>query len=116
MPKKTPIQSRAGEWTMRDIYDMLMFDIEPELMTDMLTTLEDIYKGETRSQRKKRMQRYAEAFHEFGERFALLMELWKGEIHVFKENALKSIKESATSVDQAKLQELEQLFSHKKDA
>jgi len=113
---KNPKQTSSGDWTIKDFYDLIMFDIEPELTTYMIPDLEVIYKDETKEERKMRAERYAEAFAEFEHRFKLLMSLWKGEINYFKDDVLSKLKSSAKKEDLSKLKDIEKIISDPKNA
>ena len=56
-----PLKHRPPEW----LYDQIMREIEPDLVTDVLTTLTQKYKKETAAQAKLREERYAKAFKIF---------------------------------------------------
>ena len=47
------------------LYDAIMQTVEPDLLSTAIPHLAEKYAGETREQRKKRMQRYAKAFDAF---------------------------------------------------
>jgi len=106
MPKHTT-KNQAGGLALEEIYNMLMYDIEPELMTDMLPELAEIYAGETEEERAERGERYARAFETFTERFAQILDLWKEELLAFKEKALAAFKERSTKEDAKKLSDIE---------
>ena len=86
---------------------MLMYDIEPELMTDIIPQLSEIYEGETEEERKERGKRYAKAFEEFSERFSKILDLWKEELQKFKEKALAEFKKRSASEDAKHLSDIE---------
>ena len=45
-----------------DVYNLLMYAIEPDLTTFMLPTLEEKYKNETAEQKTERTAKYSAAF------------------------------------------------------
>ena len=65
---------------MEEIYNLLMRQIEPELVTDMLPQLGELYPDETPAEWKKRQERYQRAFALYEERFTALMTQWKEDI------------------------------------
>ena len=75
MPTKTKDQPK--DESMEDTYNLLMWEIEPDLTTVMLPHLDEIYEGETKKEQKNRLTWYAQAFEIFQERFALFMDVWK---------------------------------------
>lgn len=63
MPKPTPPPpARPAIPTGRELYDMLMAHIEPELTTEGRKKLAETYANETPENKAKRMKRYALAF------------------------------------------------------
>ena len=48
-----------------EIYNLLMGQIEPDLTTDMLPVLDELYMDETNEEREKRGERYGAAFADF---------------------------------------------------
>ena len=53
-----------------DIYNAIMAEIEPELTTDVLPTLEEKYKDESPEERTERFARYEAAFAQYEECYA----------------------------------------------
>ncbi len=62
------------------IYDLLMADIEPELVTANMPYLDTAYEGETEDQKEIRLERYRMAFEVFTERYEQLMDIWHKEL------------------------------------
>jgi len=79
MSKKTHITLQT-EWKMEDIYNLLMSDIEPDLMTENISILDDLYSYESEEERKSRMEWYAEAMIIFKDRFEKFARIWKEEM------------------------------------
>ena len=97
-------------WTIEDIYNMLMFDIEPELMTNILPDLEELYPNESEEEKKERLARYAKAFEEFTMKFEEFMGAWKEQLHDFKKNILAHFKQESGAQDKTDLENLERSF------
>jgi len=57
----------------KQIYDQIMAQIDPELVTDSLNTLSEKYKDETPEQATARSARYEAAFAEYDKRYAAYM-------------------------------------------
>ena len=93
---------------MQEIYDLLMFDINPELMSDMITLLPEIYKGESKEQHAERMEHYQESFEIFYQRFDMLLSLWKNELNVFKKEAFREFEAKALSGEDEDISQLQQ--------
>ena len=79
-----PEQNTPIHWTFDDLYNLLMYDIEQDLLTENLPTLEEKYKGETEEQQKERARRYARALSEYLKRFEKIMSAWKGRMDDIK--------------------------------
>lgn len=88
---------------LQELYNTLMYTIEPELMTDMLPMLDAIYKDETKENRAIRLAWYAEAFEMFAEHFSKFMGIWKHEIAAVRRTAL-ALKEQGDQDDLSNLE------------
>ncbi|MFA6038909.1 MAG: hypothetical protein WCV62_05255 [Candidatus Peribacteraceae bacterium] len=66
--KALPLRIPSG----RRIYDALMAQIEPDLVTATIPTLENTYKDETPEQNAERRKRYLAAFAKYDRAFAAL--------------------------------------------
>ncbi len=55
------------------VYDMLMQNIEPDLVTAQLPLLKEKYKDETPEQAKERAERYDKAFVEYDRQYVAYM-------------------------------------------
>lgn len=84
---------RTARWTVEELYDLIMYDIEPELLSSVLPGLEELYKDETKEQHDERMARYRMAFALFYERFDMLLSIWKEELEVFRKEAFRRFEE-----------------------
>ena len=54
----------------KELYDSIMKDIEPDLLMDVIPTLDAKYAGETPEQNAERQARYQKAFTEYDKRYA----------------------------------------------
>jgi len=106
-PHKTVTE---GSFQIEDLYNLLMVEIEPDLTTDMLPLLSEMYEGESAENRKARSERYAEAFEEFAIRFDKAMAIWKEQIHKFKEKAFGIARERSGKNDVQALSDIERSF------
>jgi uncharacterized protein YukE len=105
--KKEPM---AISWTTEDLYNLLMRGIEPDLCTDTLYLLDDMYEEETPQQRSLRMVWYAEAFEQFLERYQQFTEALHGEFRKIN-TALRRIAESGNQAkDDSITKDLEAFF------
>lgn len=100
-------KARTRSPIVEQLYDMLMYDIEPELMTSMIPELDRVYADEAKEEKKERAARYAKAIQTFNERLAKLLTLWKQELLAFREQAFASAKATLGREEQEKLSEIE---------
>lgn len=88
----TSTQTHGPALDSTQLYNLIMGGIEPELTTDMLPMLADIYADETPEQRKERASWYAIAFDIFEEKKKIFVEGWK--------NYYKNLRNQATEFAQ----------------
>jgi hypothetical protein len=93
-PKKQTATVAAQNLSADEVYDLLMKDIEPELMSGMVETLEETYKGETAEQAKARAQRYRKAFAAYDRALATYV----GKLNA---NTTRNARAAAKSIEQA---------------
>ncbi|MBT3834761.1 hypothetical protein HOF56_00775 [Candidatus Peribacteria bacterium] len=108
MTKKQDTQ--AKNLTMEQVYDLLMINIEPDLTSWSIPTLDDVYSDETKEEKTERMERYEDAFRLFSERFDYMLGEWKGQLLKFKEDAIKKLKVKTKAEDAAKMKEIEKFI------
>ncbi len=70
MSLQDPVPAAPAIPTARELYDAIMRDIEPELLTKNLTTLRERYKNETSEQKAARLKRYNAAFAQYQNRYS----------------------------------------------
>ncbi|MDD5623293.1 MAG: hypothetical protein PHI23_01125 [Candidatus Peribacteraceae bacterium] len=102
-----PPPSKSGE----EIYDAIMREIEPELVTDQLPLLKEKYKEETPEQKNERGARYQKAFEEYDRRYKLYLSAQHEKVRQFKKSALGFVEAHTNQDDAAKMQSLESSFS-----
>ncbi len=96
----------------REIYDMLMKEIEPELMHDHLPLLAEKYKNEKPEATKVRAKRYKEAFARFEAELKAYTEKTHADIHSYKRKAVAYIEERSRQREEAAMDaSLEEQFS-----
>lgn len=71
------------------LYNIFMLDIEPDLTTDMLPLLEDVYNWQTPEEKEVRLSWYREALEICTNRLASFVDVWSTEV----DNVKKVIKE-----------------------
>ncbi len=95
---------------MEEIYNILMSEIEPELMTGMIPMLDDLYIEETPEEKKERGERYARAFILFQERFQDFCGAWKQSLLSIKHHYVQKKEGQDQQEDQYHMDELETSF------
>ena len=80
--------SLAQELTLEELYDALMFEVEPELTLDAMQYVNDWHFGETLDEKTVRMARYERAFEIVEERMKKLMCAWEYELVSVKNKIL----------------------------
>ncbi len=94
------------------MYNMLMMQIEPDLVTSSLPVLNDKYKNETPEQSAARAKRYEAAFAEYEKRLSEYLGNLQQKTHEYRRTALQSAEQDEKDKDNQKLHSLEQAFSH----
>ncbi|MFH0770716.1 MAG: hypothetical protein V1926_05070 [Candidatus Peregrinibacteria bacterium] len=64
------------DWNMGDLYDAVMFDIEPDLLLDHLPALQRELALLPEHERRKRVQHYSAAMKEFCTRFERALQVF----------------------------------------
>lgn len=84
--------------TARQIYDRLMREIEPELVSDIVPTLAQTYAKETRAQRLQRLDRYRRAMEIYRRRATAWWSLVTERLHQY----YRRLRESAERINHEK--------------
>ena len=108
MTKQTSTHKAQPYFSAQWVYDELMSRIEPDLVSNHISLLEKKYAGETKEQRKDRMEHYVVAFFIFEEcmkDLQIAMEedvrAWKKQMaHVSKGETVKNEHASMRSIEQ----------------
>jgi RPA family protein len=98
-----PIKFLSG----KEIYDSIMQQIEPELVSVMLPTLKEKYKNETAEEKTKRKDRYNKAFAKYHEMYTAYMADLDARIHRYHKEAMRSIEDFTRRGEDRALEELE---------
>ena len=93
------------------IYDSIMQEIEPELMSTVIPTLEEKYQNETPEEAKVRKARYDKAFAEYDKRYAAYMTKVEGQVKNLRKQALKQAEQNSRQEDESQLNSLEATMS-----
>lgn len=94
-----------------EIYDRIMDDIEPDLVTANLPEIDSKYEGETDKEKKTRYKRYEAAFAEYEKRFKEWMAHLKRQFEQARKKLVKKAEAKSASQEAEKLEELEDMFA-----
>ena len=108
-------EHQNSQWVLW-LYDQIMGQIEPDLLSDQIPLLEEKYKTETAEERKNRTDAYAKAFHIFDEVFKEMASGIYAEVEQLKHLAQKDRAFDEQSQHQGELQSLEQQLDFPTDA
>jgi len=97
--------------TAEEIYNGLMRDIEPDLLTDQIPLLDEKYANETEEEKKARMARYTEAYAKYDVEYNTYIADLKEKASEYKKAAFKEAEEKDQKQEQAALAQLESQFS-----
>ncbi len=90
-----------------DLYDQIMGEIEPELVSSVYDTLEEKYKNETPDEKSARQARYDKAFTEYERRFSLYTSEWNGKLRTFQSGVIHALEADDRDEDSALMTQLE---------
>lgn len=103
------------DWTVEDVYNLIMEEIEPELTTHMVEHLDDIYKDETKIARAERAERYKNAFELFQGIWSGLTGALKADAQGIKDSLIDQMKKKANVEDDEAMKNLEDAFLEDED-
>ena len=106
-PSSAGIPAIPAKRTGREIYDSIMREIEPELLSTELPNLDEMYKDDTPAQAKERAERYIRAMEEYEKRYAQYRQDQEAHTRAFKLGAIHCVEQKAAGDEQAKMQSLE---------
>jgi hypothetical protein len=112
VPKHKDPKTSSIDPGIAELYNVLMYDIEPELCTWSLPTLEARYKKETDAEYRKRMERYAKAIEIFGKKFGAAMAIWKDELAALQRDAAEILQAQGQAGEKLVIEKLEDDFQH----
>lgn len=100
LPKPPKIKSG------REIYDSIMGQIEPELVSAEIPKLKEKYSNETTEQKSARGERYRKAFIKYYEMFEIYVADMREKIRRYQRNAMKTVEEISQWEDSSALDNL----------
>lgn len=80
--------------SIEDLYNLLMYDVEQDLLSYNLEKLDTWYKDESAEDRSMRMQRYGMALALFAEKFSRFKSALKSELKEFQSTLLDRYKDN----------------------
>lgn len=90
-----------------DLYDTIMNEIEPDLVSSAYETLDEKYKNETPAEKSARQARYDKAFAEYERRFALYTNEWNSRLRTFQTGLIKAMEADDRDEDSGLMSQLE---------
>jgi predicted S18 family serine protease len=94
-----------------DLYDQIMSEIEPELVSTVYKTLDEKYKNETPEEKALRQARYDKAFTEYQRRFQLYTNEWSGKLRTFQTGVVQALEADDRAEDDGVMLQLESAFA-----
>ena len=91
----------------KEVYDSIMKQIDPELLSDSLPTLEEKYEKETAKEKEARRKRYNVAFKKYHETYTAYLSDLDARIHRYQREAMKSIEDRSHQQEEKQLEDLE---------
>lgn len=97
-------------WSMKELYDLLMYDIEPDLVSSNIPLLDARHANESSNAKQLRYQKYAKAAEEFQERFTECMRIWSEKMTDFQKEQFSILKTASNDRDENNIDQLEKLI------
>lgn len=97
--------------TGAEIYDGLMADIEPDLVSAAIPLIDAKYAGETPEQTAERLARYKAAYEEYERRFNEWADEMEVLVNAYRKDALKLEEQDSKEQESAELGNLEAQFN-----
>ncbi len=95
----------------QEVYDSIMREIEPDLTSDMVETLDAKYAGESEVDKNARMERYKKAFVTYQERYKAFQQKQKSEIRSVGRSLKKNVESKSSEMDNSDIQDIESAMS-----
>ncbi len=95
----------------QEIYDMIMSQIEPELVSENLPTLEEKYKDEPEEKKQERLKKYEKAFEEYDKAYELYISDIREKVRRYRHLSFAWAEAQSKNDEDGRLAELEESFS-----
>lgn len=89
------------------VFDLIMAQIEPDLVSTTVTTLDEKYKDETPAQAKARAERYVKAYEKYEEAYARFTSFMNVRVAGWQHITIKRAEEKSNKTDASELSSLE---------
>ena len=110
-PEVTVTADANGKLDPASVYDALMGQIDPELVTSEIPKLTEKYKDETTKQRETRGERYQEAYKQYESMLTEFVVGLKEHTNTQRRKALASAEAESRKAEEGELQKMEELFT-----
>ena len=97
--------------TAAEIYDAIMKDIEPELLSTNLSKLAEQNKDESPEENAQRRERYVKAMVQFEAQYAIYLAEQKQAISAYRRTAIASLEQKSQAKEADTLTDLEAAIS-----
>lgn len=105
------VQQQDNDELATQLYDMLMRNIEPDLLSYNIPKLDEYYASESEEEHEERMKRYEQAYEEFEYVFQDFMNEVQDEVRVNKRSALVAQEAENREEEEGELANLEAALS-----
>lgn len=96
----------------KEVYDKIMREIESDLCSDAIDTIDEKYPNETKEENAARMERYKKALIKFQEEYEKYRVKRDTEIRSFGKGLMKSVEEHASKDEKDTMSDLESAISN----
>jgi hypothetical protein len=108
----TQTTTTANPQDMEDVYNALMWNIEPELTTEFMDDLEFLYANETDEERELRGAWYAIAFDTFYTQYDEFVSKCTNHLEGVKKKVMKIKESDASERDTSNISSIEDSIEH----
>ena len=90
-----------------EVYDSIMANIEPELLSTRIANLDEAYPNETADAKKKRYERYAAAFVQYDQEYAKWEQGLNDAVSEYRKSTMKFAEEESHTHDVSVMSSIE---------
>ena len=96
----------------KEIYDLLMEKIEPELVSASLPGLDEKYKDETEEEKKTRGLKYQKAFEDYDKACEKYIAQMKEKVATYRKNAFSGVESEDREKETEEMKNIESLIQN----